>query len=165
MPVPLQVLTTAGFLATSTFQRALAVRSGISKPTFSRVMPYVLVGIIGLSQQYIKFPYMVGEQANKKAQFVAMSGFPNVINASDCTYVAIKAPSENELGRHRCPPPPPSPLHSGGRFSSSGVSSGWPVSPPVVQRPACVTTDAFLLPLLCPITFFSLQPHSNLLRQ
>ena len=56
VPVPLQVLTTLGFLATGTFQRELADRSGISQPTFSRVMPDVLGGIIGLSQQYIKFP-------------------------------------------------------------------------------------------------------------
>ena len=42
-------------------------------------MPDVLGGIIGLSQQCIKFPYNVGEQANKHVQFAAMSGFPNVI--------------------------------------------------------------------------------------
>lgn len=66
MPVPLQILTTLGFLATSTFQRELAYRSGISQPTFSRVMPDVLDGIIGLLHLDIKFPYMVGEQANKK---------------------------------------------------------------------------------------------------
>ncbi len=64
VPVPLQVLTTLGFLATGTFQRELADRSGISQPTFSRIMPDVLGGIIGLSQRYINFPFTVGEQAN-----------------------------------------------------------------------------------------------------
>lgn len=97
VPVPLQVLTTLGFLATGTFQRELADRSGISQPTFSRVMPDVLGGIIGLSHLYIKFPYTVGEQANKKAQFAAMSGFPNVIGAIDCTHVAIRAPSDVQI--------------------------------------------------------------------
>ena len=57
----------------------LADRSGISKPAFSRVIPDVLGGITGLSQQYIKFPYTVGEQANENAQYAAMSSFPNVI--------------------------------------------------------------------------------------
>ena len=60
-------------------------------------MPDLLGCIIGLSQQYIKFPSILGEQANQKAQFEAMSGFPNVIGAIDCTYVAIRAPSENEF--------------------------------------------------------------------
>lgn len=96
VPVPLQVLTTLGFLATGTFQRELADRSGISQPTLSRVMPDVLGGVIGLSHLYIKFPYTVGEQANKKVQFAAKSGFPNVIGAIDCTHVAIRAPTENE---------------------------------------------------------------------
>ena len=93
--VPLQVLTTLGFLATGTFQRELADRSGISQPTFSRVMPDVLGGIISLSQQYIKFLYTVGEQANKKVQFAAMSCFPNVIGAIDCTHVTIRALNMN----------------------------------------------------------------------
>ena len=39
--------------------------SGISQPTFSHVVPDVSGGIIGLSQQYIKFTYTVGEQTNK----------------------------------------------------------------------------------------------------
>uniref|UniRef100_A0A3P9JS12 DDE Tnp4 domain-containing protein n=1 Tax=Oryzias latipes TaxID=8090 RepID=A0A3P9JS12_ORYLA len=82
VPVSLQVLTTLGFLATGTFQRELADRSGISQPTLSRVMPDVLKGIRTL--QY------------KKAQVAAMSGFPNVIGAIDCTHVAIRAPNVNE---------------------------------------------------------------------
>lgn len=96
VPVPLQVLTTLGFLATGTFQRELADRSGISQPTLSRVMPDVLKGIIASSHDSIEFPYTAGEQANKKAQFAAMYGFPNVIGAIDCTHVAIRAPNVNE---------------------------------------------------------------------
>ncbi|KAJ4923071.1 hypothetical protein JOQ06_027807 [Pogonophryne albipinna] len=60
VPVPIQVLTTLGFLATGTFQREMADRSGISQPTLSRVMPDVLGGIIALSHFYIMFPYTVG---------------------------------------------------------------------------------------------------------
>ena len=75
-----------GFLATGTFQRELADRSGISQPTLSRILPDVLGGVIALSQNYINFPYMVGDQANKKAQFAAKSDFPNVIGAIDCTH-------------------------------------------------------------------------------
>ncbi|KAL6466706.1 hypothetical protein MHYP_G00245100 [Metynnis hypsauchen] len=48
-PVPLQVLTALGFLATGLFQRGLADRSGISQSSLSRAMPAVLDGIICMS--------------------------------------------------------------------------------------------------------------------
>ncbi|KAL6460876.1 hypothetical protein MHYP_G00308420 [Metynnis hypsauchen] len=48
-PVPLQALTTLGFLATGSFQRELADRSGISQSSLSRAMPAVLDGIICMS--------------------------------------------------------------------------------------------------------------------
>ncbi|KAL6491526.1 hypothetical protein MHYP_G00018710 [Metynnis hypsauchen] len=48
-PVPLQVLTALGFLATGSFQRELADRSGISQTSLSRAMPAVLDGIICMS--------------------------------------------------------------------------------------------------------------------
>lgn len=60
-------------------------------------MPAALNGIITMTAQNIQFPYTVGEQANIKAQFAGMSGFPNVIGAIGCTLVAIRAPSENEF--------------------------------------------------------------------
>ncbi|KAL6469110.1 hypothetical protein MHYP_G00226340 [Metynnis hypsauchen] len=96
-PVPLQVLTTLGFLATGSFQRKLADRSGISQSSLSRAMPAVLDGIICMSAKYIKFPYEAVDQANIKAQFAAIASFPNVIGAIDCTHIAIKAPSEEEF--------------------------------------------------------------------
>ena len=37
------------------------------------------------------------EQANIEAQFEARAGFPNVIEAIDCTHSAIKAPSHDEF--------------------------------------------------------------------
>lgn len=95
--VPVQVLTTLGHLATGTFQRELADRSGMSQSSLSRVMPYVWDAIVGMAPRYIRFPYTQAEQANIKMQFAAIAGFPNVIGAIDCTHVAIKAPSENEF--------------------------------------------------------------------
>ncbi|KAL6455128.1 hypothetical protein MHYP_G00364350 [Metynnis hypsauchen] len=60
-------------------------------------MPAVLDGIICMSAKYIKFPYDAVDQANIKAQFAAIAGFPNVIGAIGCTHTAIKAPSEEEF--------------------------------------------------------------------
>ncbi|KAK0141620.1 Phosphoribosyl pyrophosphate synthase-associated protein 1 [Merluccius polli] len=94
LPVPIQVLTTLGFLATGSFQRELADRSGMSQGALSRAI--VLNGIIRISARYIRFPYDAVNQAHIKAQFAEIAGFPNVIGAIDCTHIAIKAPSEGE---------------------------------------------------------------------
>lgn len=57
LPVPVQVLSTLGFLATGTFQREIADRSGMSQPTMSRMLPSVLAAIRTLIPHYIQFPY------------------------------------------------------------------------------------------------------------
>ena len=69
LPVPIQVLTTLGFLATGSFQRELTDRSGMSQGALSRAIPAVLNGIIRISARYIRFPYDAVNQANIKAQF------------------------------------------------------------------------------------------------
>ncbi|KAK0131717.1 putative nuclease HARBI1 [Merluccius polli] len=96
LPVPIQVLTTLGFLATGSFQRELADRSGMSQGALSRAIAAVLNGIIRISARHIRFPYDAVNQAHIKAQFAEIAGFPNVIGAIDCTHIAIKAPSEGE---------------------------------------------------------------------
>ena len=159
-------------VSTGTFQRELADRSGISQPAFSRVMPTVLEGIIGLSQQYIKFLYTVGEQANKNAQFAARSGFPNIIGTTNCIHVVRRAPNENELVRHRCPPPPPSPRHSGG-IPWWSLPVVLPAGELRLARSPARGTDAlpvwrqalFLASTFMSDHFTSLRPHSDLLRQ
>lgn len=64
LPAPIQVLTTLGFLATGTFQRELADRSGSTQSTLNRTMPAVWDG-----SRYIKFPYNAVNQADIKTQF------------------------------------------------------------------------------------------------
>lgn len=49
-----------------------------------------------LTNWYIRLPYMVGEQGNNNVQFAAMSSFPNVIGAIDCTHIGIRAFCQNE---------------------------------------------------------------------
>ncbi|KAK0141786.1 putative nuclease HARBI1 [Merluccius polli] len=54
LPVPIQVLTTLGFLATGSFQRELADRSGMSQGALSRAIAAVLNGIIRISASVCK---------------------------------------------------------------------------------------------------------------
>ncbi|XP_061595266.1 putative nuclease HARBI1 [Cololabis saira] len=102
LPVPLQVLTTLGFLATGSYQCELADRSGISQSALSRAMLAVWDGIIRMFGRYIRFPCGAADLANIKTQFAAIAGFPNVIGVIDCTHIAIKAPSVDEFALVNC---------------------------------------------------------------
>lgn len=96
IPVTLQVLSTLGFLATGSFQRELADRSGITQPSMSRILPSVLAAIRGLTPTYIRFPYDNAQQTMIKRAFYEIAGLPNVIGAIDCTHVRLKPPSVND---------------------------------------------------------------------
>lgn len=97
LPVPLQVLTTLGFLATGSFQRELADRSGISQSCLSHAMPAVWDGIIRLSTRYIMFPYDAGDQPNIKGTLrlfgtLAYSPYPPELDKSIHTFfISVRA--------------------------------------------------------------------------
>ena len=69
-------------------------RSGISQPSFSRILPQVIEAILHiLSTRYISFPFTADEQARVKIEFVRSFNFPWVIGAVDCTHIALHSPS------------------------------------------------------------------------
>ncbi|KAK0150346.1 putative nuclease HARBI1 [Merluccius polli] len=76
LPVPIQVLTTLGFLATGSFQRELA----------DRAIAAVLNGIIRISASKPSTHQSAICRDRRFSQFGAI----------DCTHIAIKAPSEGE---------------------------------------------------------------------
>nr|XP_055057063.1 putative nuclease HARBI1 [Misgurnus anguillicaudatus] len=96
LPFPVQVLSTLGFLATGTFQRGIADRSGISQLTMSRMLSFVLAAIRTLIPHYIKFQYDNAQQTMTKSGFYQIARIPNVKGAIDCTHVRLKPPSVNE---------------------------------------------------------------------
>ena len=161
--VLLQVLTTLGFQPAHSRGNWL---TGISHPTFypcyaRRVRRYNwFVAAVHKVSSYFGW-------TRKNAQFAAMSGFPNVIGTTNCTHVAIRAPSENELDRHRCPPAPPSPCHSGGIPWWSPVfhPAGWALVGPFPDALPVWRQVLFCSHFYVWSHFLSLRPHSDLLRQ
>lgn len=62
-------------------------------PPLGAIISDILVGIIKLTNRYIRVPYMVSEETNSKA-YLHLSGFPNLIRA-DWTLVAIVEQIQN----------------------------------------------------------------------
>uniref|UniRef100_A0A3Q3GWN6 Putative nuclease HARBI1 n=1 Tax=Labrus bergylta TaxID=56723 RepID=A0A3Q3GWN6_9LABR len=99
VPVPVQVLSTLGSLAT---EREIGVRSCISQQTISRTMPAVCAAIKVLSAQYIRFPFNDAQQTVIKRGFYEIAGFPNVTGAIDCTHMRLKPLSMNDYAHINC---------------------------------------------------------------
>uniref|UniRef100_A0A8C9Z1S6 Putative nuclease HARBI1 n=1 Tax=Sander lucioperca TaxID=283035 RepID=A0A8C9Z1S6_SANLU len=93
IPAVVKLLATLQILASGSFQAVIASAVGISQSPLSRIIAQVFKGEF----RYIRFPYTAREQGEIKMQFAAMSGFPNVITAIDCTHIAVRAPYENKF--------------------------------------------------------------------
>ncbi|KAJ1192410.1 hypothetical protein NDU88_001717 [Pleurodeles waltl] len=75
---------------------------GISQPSFSAFLPKVLDAIIRLTPRHICFPNTLQKQQETKQGFYAISGFPHVLGAIDCTHVRLVPPAATEhLYRNR----------------------------------------------------------------
>ncbi|KAJ1115083.1 hypothetical protein NDU88_003311 [Pleurodeles waltl] len=89
-------------LASGSFQTTGALVGGISQPSFSAFLPKVLDAIIGLTPRHICFPNTLQKQQETKQGFYAISGFPHVLGAIDCTHVRLVPPAATEhLYRNR----------------------------------------------------------------
>uniref|UniRef100_A0A3B4TDM9 DDE Tnp4 domain-containing protein n=1 Tax=Seriola dumerili TaxID=41447 RepID=A0A3B4TDM9_SERDU len=75
VPAMAKLLATLHFLASGSFQRTVAVSSGISQSVFSSALSQGL---------------------NTKHGFYVVAGFPKIIGAIDCTHVQLVPPSDRE---------------------------------------------------------------------
>ena len=94
----MQVIITLRYLATGKMQQCSADDLGISQQTVSKVISDTVNALsdITILSQFIRFPLTPVETQRKKAEFVQIAGFPEVIGVIDGTHVRIMAPSEQE---------------------------------------------------------------------
>ncbi|KAJ1208321.1 hypothetical protein NDU88_003707 [Pleurodeles waltl] len=97
IPPLVQVLSVLHFLASGSFQMAVATVSGMSKPMFSNVLSRVLSALLKHTRSYIVFP-QVEDLPTVKGDFYALGHITNIICAIDGTHVALVHPA----GVNRC---------------------------------------------------------------
>ncbi|KAJ1125120.1 hypothetical protein NDU88_003557 [Pleurodeles waltl] len=93
IPPQVQVLSVLHFLASGSFQRTVAIASGMSQPMFSNVLSRVLSALLKHMRSYIVFP-QVEDLPTVKGDFYALGHIPNIIGAIDGTHVALVPPQE-----------------------------------------------------------------------
>ncbi|KAJ1203479.1 hypothetical protein NDU88_007264 [Pleurodeles waltl] len=102
IPTETKLLAILHMLASGSFQTTGALVGGISQPSFSAFLPKVLDAIIRLTPRHICFPNTLQKQQETKQGFYAISGFPHVLGAIDCTHVHLVPPAATEhLYRNR----------------------------------------------------------------
>ncbi|KAJ1153398.1 hypothetical protein NDU88_006159 [Pleurodeles waltl] len=97
IPPQVQVLSVLHFLASGSFQTAVAIASGMSQPMFSNVLSRVLSALLKHMRSYIVFP-QVEDLPTVKGDFYPLGHIPNIIGATDGTHVALVPPA----GVNRC---------------------------------------------------------------
>ncbi|KAJ1202367.1 hypothetical protein NDU88_006167 [Pleurodeles waltl] len=102
IPTETKLLAVLHMLASGSFQTTGALVGRISQPSFSAFLPKVLDAIIRLTPHHICFPITLHKQQETKQGFYAISGFPHVLGAIDCTHVCLVPPAATEhLYRNR----------------------------------------------------------------
>lgn len=103
LPPILQLLIALRFYATGSFQLVVADLAGVHKSTVCRTVHRVSRAIAGLRSQYVKFARTDEERMQTMREFYAISQFPGVLGAIDCTHVAIISPGGDtaEVYRNR----------------------------------------------------------------
>ncbi|XP_050700263.1 putative nuclease HARBI1 [Eriocheir sinensis] len=101
-PVPphLQLLITLRWMATGDLHQTIGDCLDVSQQFVSSCSSHTVCAIAALYQRYVKFPGR-HELGSIKTNFEAISGFPGVIGAIDCTHIPILSPGGQQAETYR----------------------------------------------------------------
>lgn len=74
----------------------------LSQPSMSRVLMQVIDAIIRLVPQYVYIPQIQHQWTDLKMSFQQQAHFPNVLEAIDCTHVALRPPRHSDVSVCTC---------------------------------------------------------------
>ena len=94
----MKVILTLGYLATGQMQVCSSDDLGPSQPSISRAITQTIEALADTNvlKQFIEFPITTDVVAAKKADFISIADFPDVVGVIDGTHVRIVAPKEEE---------------------------------------------------------------------
>lgn len=89
-----QVLIALEYYACGSFQRCVGDTAGVHKSSVSRIIYRVSKAIARMRAEWISMPETIEDMERTATDFYALSAFPKVIGAIDCTHVPIKSPGK-----------------------------------------------------------------------
>ena len=96
MSVQTAVLITLKYLASNTYQQAIAETFKLSKSTVSRCITAVVEKLADKAPQFIYFPRTAVEKRHSRKKFSEIAGFPSVVGCVDGTHIRISRPRVDE---------------------------------------------------------------------
>ena len=85
----LQVFVALRFYATGDFYSSVSAHHGISDSSVCRIVNRVTDVLVGMKEEYVKWPTTPEEVTDSQLGFFQLCGFPRVVGALDCTHVPL----------------------------------------------------------------------------
>ena len=96
IPIETQVLAALQFFGTGSFQWVIGRTCWLSQSSVCLAIDGVTRALVKHAPTYIQFPVEQQTLRRTKIDFNSIAGFSNVVEAIDCTHIAVKTPSEHE---------------------------------------------------------------------
>ena len=85
----IQAFVALRFFATGCVYSTTSEHHGVSEASTCRIIHRVVRVLVGMKDQYVKWPTTPAEVASNQLDFYILSGFPGVVGAVDCTHVPL----------------------------------------------------------------------------